>query len=370
MRFFCIFPVKKNRIFFESYKGKSYSCNPKYISEFLGANYPGRFELVWVFINPDKELLPKGIKVVKKHSVRNFYYHMTAKVIISNMTDDVFIPKRRKQVHINTWHAGGAYKKVGLSYEKTMSPLTVWQDNIVSKETSYYVSSSELFTKYNIREAYRYDGEVICSGLPRNDLFFDSEKMAGVKKRLAEKLGVAGRTVVLYAPTFRGVFGDSNRKTFCFPYEQILQAAKERQQNLLILSRAHYSEASEMDKSLENVEDVTDYPDMQELLAIADVLVTDYSSSIWDFSLMKKPCVLYVPDAKEYLDERGTYTPIESWPGIVASTIDQVVEMILEPNYELSRRKAEEALLYFGSYEDGRGAETVCSLINEVVYNE
>ena len=154
IRFFAFFPIKKNRLLFESYKGNSYSCNPKYICEYLMKNHKNMYEIIWILNSPDKATLPPKIKTVKKKSIANFYYHLTAKVIITNMTDDVYIPKRKEQIIINTWHAGGAYKKVGLSYDKTNSILMKWQNKIVRDETSYYVSSSELFSKYNIQDAY------------------------------------------------------------------------------------------------------------------------------------------------------------------------------------------------------------------------
>ena len=174
---FFVFPIERNRIMFESYKGKSYSCNPKYVSEYLYNNHKNEFELVWVFREPEKHRDIKGITSVKYNSLKYFYYRFTSKIIICNMTDEVYLPKRKQQVVINTWHAGGAYKRVGLSYSATFSKATQWQDEIVRKETSYYVSSSALFTKYNIHEAYHYDGEVLNIGMPRNDCLFDRSKI-------------------------------------------------------------------------------------------------------------------------------------------------------------------------------------------------
>lgn len=369
MRLLCIFPIRKNRVFFESYKGKSYSCNPKYISEYLQKHYPTDFELVWVLNDPDKVNIPEGIKVVKNHTIPCFYFHMTSKVIITNMTDDVFIPKRKKQIHINTWHAGGAYKKVGLSFDKTLSRLTVWQDRIVREETSVYLSSSALFTRYNIREAYQYEGDVICSGMPRNDIFFDEKKLAEIREKVSDILPLRNRIVVLFAPTFRGVFGSSEERKVSFPYDGLINEAHKEHKDIIILNRAHYSEATHMTTSEERIIDVSDYPDMQELLAVTDILVTDYSSSIWDFSLTGKPCVLFVPDIDEYMKNRGTYTPVEKWPGVVTKTSEELIDAVLHPNNTISRRIAEESLQYFESYEKGNAAEKVGKLIKEVVRN-
>ena len=370
MRLLCIFPIKKNRVVFESYKGKTYSCNPKYISEYLQKHFPTEFELVWILNDPDKVNTPEGIKVVKNHTIRCFYYHMTSKVIITNMTDDVFIPKRKQQIHINTWHAGGAYKKVGLSFGKTLSRLTEWQDRIVREETSFYLSSSALFTRYNIREAYQYEGDVICSGMPRNDIFFDEKRLVEIREKMSYILPLKNRKVVLYAPTFRGIFGSSEERNVSFPYAELMNEARKENEDIIVLNRAHYSESSPLTSQLGQVIDVSDYPDMQELLAVADILVTDYSSSIWDFSLTGKPCVLFVPDIDEYMKERGTYTPIEKWPGVVTKTSKELIDAVLRPNYVNSQKIAKESLQYFESYENGNGAKRVGELIKEVVENE
>lgn len=366
MRVFYFFPVKEKRLFFESYKGKSYSCNPKYICEYLMENYKGFYEIIWVLNSPDKVILPKEIKTIKKKSISNFYYHMTAKVIITNMTDDVYIPKRKEQFVINTWHAGGAYKKVGLSYNKRFSMLTNWQNKIVRNETSFYVSSSELFTKYNIQEAYHYNGKIIKSGMPRNDVFFDDTKINFIKNKLINLWDLADKQVILYAPTFRGDFGNAEEAEIIFPFNEIINIFKQYDKSIIILNRSHYSVSNTNKTNIENVLDVTDYPDMQELLIVADILVTDYSSSIWDFSLTGKPCILYVPDKETYLSERGTYTPMDKWPGIIASTKDDLLSLLLNPNNTLSKYKANLSLKYFHSYENGNAAKFISNLINEV----
>lgn len=368
MRLLCIFPIKRDRLLFESYKGKSYSCNPKYICEFLLKNYSGLYEIVWVLESPDRVALPKGITTVKKRSFANFFYHMTAKVIIANMADDVYIPKRKNQIFINTWHGGGAYKKVGLSFDKTHSKLRDWQGKIVQQETSYYVSSSTLFTKYNIKEGYRYEGEVVTSGMPRNDLFFDTQKMKSIKNKVINLFGLSEKLVVLYAPTFRGIqhFGKAASMEFVFPFREIINTFHEQGKNLLILNRSHHSVSDDIKTDMDSVIDVTDYPDMQELLVAADILITDYSSSIWDFSLTGKPCILYVPDKDEYLSDRGTYTPMDVWPGLMAATKDELIQLLLDPDYELCKQKADASLKYFNSYENGNATKSICNLINEV----
>lgn len=366
MRVFCLFPIKRNRILFESYKGRSYSCNPKYLCEYLMKNTPGRYEMIWVLNEPERVDLPGYIKKVKKKSIENFYYHMTSRFIVVNMTDDVFIPKRKNQIVINTWHAGGAYKKVGLSFETTNSMVNKWQDGIVRKETTYYVTSSELFTKFNIHEAYQYEGMILECGMPRNDLFFDEGRSVSIKKRVRSQLGLTNKLIVLYAPTFRGDYGNAKNASFVLPFGKIMHLYQTLGRKTVILNRSHYSIGSKGHNVSGMVMDVSDYPDMQELLACADILITDYSSSIWDFALTGKPCVLFVPDREEYLRERGTYTPMEEWPGFMANNEDELLTLLAHLDENRSRKKASESLLRYGSYERGTACQTLAELINEV----
>lgn len=364
MRLFCIFPVTNNRILFESYKGRSYSCNPKYICEGLLRNANNQFEVIWVLDNQNNLAIPTGIKTVKKRSLANFYYHMTSKIIVANMVDDVYIPLRKDQVFINTWHAGGAYKKVGLSYNGIVSSkITAWQNKIIKKETSYYVSSSRLFTKYNIHDAYDFRGKIIDAGMPRNDLFFNDGHIKAAKDKVVNYYSISNSLVILYAPTFRGDYGKAEKINYSLPYDAIIRSFQDRGISILILVRAHYVFAPLQGVVGDKVIDVSDYPDMQELLATADILITDYSSSIWDYSLMGRPCILYVPDCEEYLSERGTYTPMEKWPGRIVNTEKELIDSLLYIDYEYYKNKANKALEYYGSFEKGTATETILRLI-------
>ena len=113
--------------------------------------------------------------------------------------------------------------------------------------------------------------------------------------------------------------------------------------------------------------DATSYPDMQELLCAADILISDYSSTIWDFSLMKKPCFLYCPDLDYYMNyDRGTYTPIETWPGILCRSNEELEQAILHFNEEEYIKKVEKHHRDLGSYETGHACEQVCRRIAEV----
>lgn len=111
---------------------------------------------------------------------------------------------------------------------------------------------------------------------------------------------------------------------------------------------------------------MTDYPDMQDLLEFADVLITDYSSSIWDFGITLKPAFLYVPDLERFESERGFYTPIDQWPYPYSTTVEGLCGLI--EGY--CRKESTERLLSHqkevGSFENGGSAEYVAAVINDI----
>lgn len=367
LRLFYVFPIKTNRVMLKSFYGKGYSCNPKYICEHLRNYYPLQFELLFVLNYPSDYPEIEGVRFIKNHSLSFYYYRFTSKIIISNMTDEVYIPKRKNQIFINTWHAGGAYKKVGKSYTKRQHLAADWQNKIVRQETDYYLSSSELFTTHNIRDAYHFTGSVLNYGLPRNDFFFDEGKIAICREQISSRFQLHGKFVILYAPTFRGDFAHTESIDFTLPVGDIARAIKKKyDKNVVFLNRSHYNDSKKLTTGTYEkcqIIDVSDYPDMQELLAASDLLITDYSSSIWDYALLNRPCLLYVPDLVAYEGDRGTYTPLSSWPGYVCETAQELVQTIENLDIRLVCEKATNHLKSFGSFETGTSSQQVAELL-------
>ncbi|MDO4620013.1 MAG: CDP-glycerol glycerophosphotransferase family protein [Lachnospiraceae bacterium] len=362
-------PMKKNSIVFEEYQGRSASCNPRAIYEYLRTNYPGRFSYVWAFKDPEafrEEFAGTDVTLVRYGSFEWIRACVQAGTVIYNIGEASYIPRRKGQLTINTWHAGGAFKRVGLSSEKE-SALHHWQHDIVpSRQTAVYLSSSDTFTKYNIREAYHFTGTVWNSGMPRNDLFFDRDKMQAAAMKARETLGLDEESLlVLYAPTYRGGIekGDGGAKV-TFPARELVKAVEERfERPCRLLFRTHYLDKNTYAEE-EGITDVSSYPNMQELLAAADILITDYSSSMWDFALTGKPCLLFVPDLEYYAGEdRGFYTPPETWPGMLCHNDAELAESIRSLDLGNCVRIAETSLAAFGSCEHGDASKKVCEAI-------
>lgn len=360
LRLFFVFPVKQKRIFFSAYSGKQYSCNPKYISEYLSAHYPGELEIIWAFCKGAEPEKP-GFKTVRFKSLPYLYYLLTSRVVVDNVESWSILPRRPGQFVINTWHGGGAYKGVGLRRLDTSSGM---DENMLKKNEriSLYLSSSRAFTEMTLRQSFHYEGEVLEVGMPRNDLLLRANQ--NVADTVRNRLGIVPEThIALFAPTFRH---DLNF-AYTLDYARTLQSLRIRfGGEWILLVRTHYYLPGGS-LTPNDAMDVSNYPDMQELLLVSDVLITDYSSSIWDFSLTEKPAFLFMPDYNEYISERDFYTPVETWPYPACFDMDSLCREIASYQNEPALEKIRAHHARLGNCETGNASEAAAVRIYSIV---
>ena len=281
--------IKQNKILFSSFRGRRYFCNPKYITEYLLNNADlNKYKIIWVCNNRfDAEYLKnKGITVIQSiFSIQYVKALLTSSVIVENCLPIQFYVRRPGQVYIETWHGGGCYKKIGIEV-KNRSSLTKYLIGLSVKQISHFISSSEFFSDNVIKESLGFTGVILDCGMPRNDNLVNG--IINNKKKLFEKYNIPLETkLVLFAPTFRD--NNPNAKVN-MDFEQLIKTLEKKFGGKWIaLYRCHVVRKSQLDKS-SNIIDVSDYQDMQELLAFSDVLISDYSSCIWDYSFTYKPC--------------------------------------------------------------------------------
>ena len=354
LQLFRVLPLQP-RVNFIAFSGRQYSDSPRRISELLLREHP-EIQQVWAFNEPEKFrfLEEKGIKVVKYKSLQYLCYVMTSKVYVDNAEFWSILKFRPGQMVLQTWHGGGAYKRVGghrIDVNRREQQHAVEKMNKIT----LFLSSSKAFTKYVIRDAYQYRGEVLECGLPRNDDLLSPDPATAAKAR--ETLGIPeGAKVLLYAPTFRN---SHTLDLYDVDFARLKASLEARfGGEWVIVLRMHYYLADKaMAVGAPWLYNVTDYPDMQELLLCSDVLLTDYSSCMWDFSLMKKPCFLYARDIDEYRGERDFYTPIESWPFPLAADNDGLQKVIAQFDDEQYRADAARHHAELGSTESGTAAK-------------
>ena len=342
--------------------------NGKYYLEYAlqkGAEDGTRY--VWGLRKPKEEPERDRVRYVKYKGAAWFWYHARAKTILYSHHLYNYLPLRKGQNNIFMWHAGGAYKRIGQNVagntEKERQ-LHRYRNTVINHEGNIFLSSSEGFTKYNILETYGFTGRIEQTGMPRNDIFFRPERVTEAAQKVRKAFGIGEeKTVILYAPTFRAT-KEKSRETRP-DLERARAAAREKTgRDAVILYRCHYYEESSVESG-GAIHDASEYPDMQELLCCADMLITDYSSCIWDYSFLGRPCFLYVPDLEEYTEkEQGLFTPIETWPGRVCRNMDELDRAIRDDTDFQQMDEAHHRLM--GSYEDGKACERLYQLMEEL----
>lgn len=363
-------PIKKNKIFLFSYYGSQYGCNPKYITEYILKSYPkDYFDLVWAFNDPDSKVDIEGIRKVKTMSLRYFYELCTSKVLITNFrTTDLFI-KRKEQYYIQTWHSSLRLKQIEKDAEESLPPSYVQMAKKDSKKCDLLLSGCDYSTKI-FKRAFWYDGEIFKYGTPRNDILANSNN--DLRLSTFSKLNISETCkIALYAPTFRK---DKNLDVYNIDFAKVKEAlAKKFGGEWIVLVKLHPHLMSMSNQIIGNdqVIDITQYDDIQELLCITDFLISDYSSLIFDYSVTKKPCFLYVPDFEDYIqNERGLYFDLKDLPFIRALSNEELLRKIESYDETVFRKELESFLSEIGSYEDGYATKNLTSRLEEICFGK
>lgn len=352
----------KRRIVFFSYFGKQYSCNPKYISEYMQKHYPD-YEIVWAFKQPQlfKYLEKRNIKTVKYLYPRFLRICLTSKFIVTNSEIPAWFPIMKRQVYINTWHGGGAYKRVGAAYQKE-TPGKQIRAEIAREMPCIYVSSSKAFTDLTIHQSFHHYGTILSCGMPRNDMLVRQDRPQLISRIRAHYHLPQDAHILLYAPTYRD---SKTASEYLFDCSAVKKSLTERfGGNWYFLFRMHYFVMDQLKDKAEYI-DASAYPDMQELLYASDILITDYSSSMWDFALTGKPCFLYATDLKFYDMERGFYSDIHTWPFPLAENTGELEHCIKSFDSEKYSTDVKKHFTDLGSYETGHACEYICEFITK-----
>lgn len=366
--------IRKNRLVLIDNLSKRYSGNPKYIAEYLCAFYQGRYEIFFAVADPERcQSLNRGVKFIKYNSFGFFYCCMTASVIVTNSGGFSYLPLRKKQKVVNTWHGGGAYKKAGIDMYN--DNFAFRQDLLLSsKATSVFLSTNKKFSECISKSMLIEKSKFMEIGMPRNDILLNESKKKADFVRKA--IGLEdGERLVLYAPTYRKVndnyFKDSVAVKSEISYEQVCNALGERFGGKWRFGvRLHPSVVNRESIIVDGAFDLTDYVDMQELLLVADAMINDFSSSLWDYMLTQKPCFMYAQDMEHYVRTTKVYTPLSEWPFPKATSNIELIERILhfdEKDYKLKCIKHYSDL---GGCETGEATKIVCEWISQATSTE
>ncbi len=362
---FCsrLFGVKGKKVLFMSFSGKSYSDNPRAISEALH-RLDQDVEIIWAFLSPEEKrgVVPPYIKLVDRAKAANFYKALaTSKVFVTNFS--IIAPKDKRQRFIQTWHGDRAFKKI--LYDA--NPIRERElSESVNGFCDLMVAGSD-YGERQLRSAFHYQGEILKVGTPRDDALLRME--IGDIAKIRSGLGISEKTrILLYAPTLRDqlLHRKENQEIQDLDLASTLKKLEVKYHtDWICLVRAHpwMGGLSGFDSG-NKIIDVSSYEDMADLLLISDMLITDYSSCAGDYALTHRPIILYQSDRKEYLEkDRTFYFNMEDSPYMIAESQQELEAWIERIDEKTAWDNCEAILKFYNTYESGQAAEAVAKRI-------
>lgn len=273
------------------------------------------------------------------------------------------LPIRKGTTVVQTWHACGAFKRFGLGTAELAFGGSRREQRLFptyKTNTLVTVSSPEVIWAY-AQSMGLPEERILPLGISRTDVFFDAATVAGSGGKVRGQLRIpAGKKILLYAPTFRG---DTATTAAAPEFLDLREAANRLGDEYFILIKYHPFVKNRPEIPAE-CEECAAYPppdlDINELLMAADVCVTDYSSIIFEYSLLGRPMVFLAPDVAEYLDERGFYYPFAEFaPGPVASSTGELCDAVGKIKEGFDRDKIEAFREKFMSSCDGHATDRI-----------
>ena len=371
--------IDDKTIIFNVFNGKSYSCSPKALYEYMLKDEKyADYKFIWSFKNvEDYKFLEKNrnTKVVKNNSKEYQKYLAKAKYWFFNFKIPEYLYPKKNQVFLQCWH-GTPLKRLGcdlLHFDNKLNTMKGMKKRykIESSKFTYFISPSKFATEkfisaWNLKEIGK-DNIMIEEGYPRNDFLFNytNEDV----KRIKERLGIENdkRKIILYAPTYRS---NQHEAGVGYTYKEEVDFESLREKigdKYIILFRPHYFVANVFDfnKYKGFVYDVSKIDDINELYIITDLLITDYSSVFFDYANLKRPMIFYMYDLDHYRDEsNGFYIDLEELPGKITKTQDELEEEIIridkEFKFDEKYKKFNEKYNYL---DDGNASKRVLEKI-------
>lgn len=367
-----IFYITQDKmVFFESYHGKRCGDSVKAIYEEMAEDEAFRdYTFVWAFTDPKKHRdlaeNPHTI-LVKKGSRDYFRYAAASRFWVNNVSVPDFLIPGKHQVYIETWH-GTPLKRLGCDIETDSDPRQSRERmhkryRKKGKKVTHFLSPSPYYSE-KIASAFGLEqleeNRFIECGYPRNDALFHYrvEDIAQIRERLGIQ---PEQKVILYTPTWRDTDFQTQsgfRYNASVDLEKVMEGLPE---NCVLLFRAHHQIGlSGIIENTSNIIDVTDIDDINDLYIISDLMITDYSSTMFDFSVLKRPMVFHMYDREEYASNiRGFYFDLSELPGPITENEGALAQAVTQQlaHFDYSKDAKYQAFHdKFNKWEDGEAA--------------
>ena len=342
--------IDDKTVLFVAYHGKGYLCNPKYLHEYMCNNEEYKdYKYVWA-VKDNKNTEIKNAKVIKYAGIQYFYYLAKSKYWIVNCKLPGYVIKKEGQIYLQTWHGTPLKRlahdiKIGddaTFYRSKMSRESMVKTYVKDVEWYDYFISPYSFSTEKFKSAFRVEEEkLIETGYPRNDFISNitDKEILNIK----EKYNIPkDKKVILYAPTWRdNSFSD---KGYIFKLQVDFNLWKEKLgDEYVVIFKPHYLIFNKYINDELNgfLYSIDENVDINELYVISDILITDYSSVLFDYSILNRPIIFYMYDLDDYKENiRGFYLDVNNdLPGEIITKEEDLINTVLDiENYKLNNK--------------------------------
>lgn len=360
--------IEKDTVLIQSYDGSSISSNEYYILLELNSNqeYSKLKKYIVVRKNNREQIIQflnsrdiKNYEVVTIHSKEYCRILAQAEYLINNSTFPQYFIKKEGQKYLNTWH-GTPLKAMGRNIISAPNELGNTQRNFMMAD---YMLEPNEFSFEHFKEDYMldnlYKGKYLLAGYPRNSAFYNEK----LKKEIKEKYGLNDKKIVVYMPTWRGTLKDKkNNIQYYYTMHLLYELEQKLTDDYVVYVKLHnYTNSLINYKAFKKILPfpINEY-ETYEFLNVADCLITDYSSVLFDFANTSKKIILYAYDKNEYLKDRGMYLDFDNLPFSLATNTDKVIEELVNlDNYsDYSEFKNE-----YCKYDSKDSAKILCDYV-------
>ncbi|GKS82321.1 hypothetical protein LPAF129_20070 [Ligilactobacillus pabuli] len=357
-----MFKIKKKKIVVSSFRGNSFSGNPKIVVEKLLSLSRKKnldLDIVWLTLDEKGEDLPEGVRGIRYNSLKSLIEMASAQVWVDDFRKKYFPPKKKSQIYYQLWHGCIPLKMIEKDSVDSLTDEYVSEAKADSKIADYMVSGNT-FTENIYRNSFWFSGEILKYGTPKIDYLVSNVN----EQRLShDKLGT---NYILYCPTFRDKF---QLKDYILDSKKILaKVSKELGGHWKLLIRLHPNirdHEKEVVDACPGSVGVTDYPSLDTLILKSQIVITDYSSVMFDALYANKPVILYLKEQENY--DRNLYFQVDELPFVICHDNEEISDCcskIFKNEYE---NKYELFLDKIGNYESGKaGLKLAKHIVNQI----
>lgn len=365
--FFVAVSKQNKTILFCSFGGRSFNDSPKAIYDEICLRKEFKdWRLIWAFVEPEMFNIPRGEKV-KVDTLAFLKALVSSKIWVSNSGMDRGVDLiTDKIIRVETWH-GTPLKKIGGEENQNTFGVKPKDYKGPIDTSAIRCAQSEFDRDIFARVFHAAKDTILLSDLPRNDelLTYTDKDRSSIR----ERMGLDNeKKVILYTPTYREYLINENCQNFIVPPIDMEKWKYELGSDYVFLVRAHYAVSAALGIIDDDfVKDVSTYRSLNDLYAISDMMISDYSSTYFDYSILDRPMLCFAYDKDVYEEKRGLYLDIEKdLPCRVCRTEDELLSEIKNLDYIMASKAASAFHQKYAPFAGNASKIVVDSIINKL----